>query len=60
MEEIRQKNRIKHAAVMTAEMILIVIAAAAELMLTVDKSSAAEGYEDVASSSEMASALTVG
>ena len=60
MEEIRQKNRIKHAAVMTAVMILIVIAAAAELMLTVDKSYAAEGYEDVASSSEMASALTVG
>ena len=55
------KNRIKHMTVMTAVMILIVIAAAAaELMLAVDRSYAAEGYEDVASSSEMASALTVG
>ena len=61
MEEIRQKNRIQHIALVTAVMILIlIVAAAAEIMLTVDKSYAAEGYEDVASSSEMASALTVG
>ena len=61
MEEIRQKNRIQHIALVTAVMILItVLSGAAELMLALESSYAAEGYEDVASSSEMASALTVG
>lgn len=55
------ENRIKHIVITLAVMALIAAATgAAGLLLDTGSSYAAEGYEDVASSSEMASALTVG